>query len=48
MFSGIVVMIALIIVAIIFYLIGFRDGYKDCEKHHIKRLINYKNYLKSK
>lgn len=45
MFSGIVVMIALIITAIIFYFIGFRDGYKDCEKYTKKNLCTYKDFF---
>jgi len=45
MFSGFVVMIALIITAIIFYLIGFRDGYRDCEEHTKKNLCTYKNFF---
>jgi len=45
MFSGIVVMIALIIVAIIFYLIGFRNGYKDCEKYIKKNLYVYNKFF---
>jgi hypothetical protein len=45
MFSGITVVTSLILVAVIFYFIGFRSGYKDCEEHTKKNLFPYKNFF---